>query len=214
MEIFKNDGMIEEDVADALYELGNVGVGMASVTIGKITGVRVHIGTPSVVPVDKKIEDMVDIANDTEKEEIGILMNFVDTMQGVVLFVLNEDFVSFAIEKMTGEKYSGKQFLEDEDCLSAIQEFSNMMAAGYVKAIGKYTGIRIYMSPVMVDRDVPEAILSNTLNYLAKSCKAAICIDTKFSILENENDDITDAGRVIMLPDDDSVKKLVEAMGL
>ena len=34
MELFQRNGQLDEDVEDILYELGNVGVGMVSTTIG------------------------------------------------------------------------------------------------------------------------------------------------------------------------------------
>ena len=43
MNLFDQDGRLDSDVEDALSELGNVGVGMASITIGRILGVRVEL---------------------------------------------------------------------------------------------------------------------------------------------------------------------------
>lgn len=45
MELFQGNGQLDEDVEDILYELGNVGVGMVSTTIGSMLGVRAEIGT-------------------------------------------------------------------------------------------------------------------------------------------------------------------------
>ena len=44
MELFQGNGQLDEDVEDILYELGNVGVGMVSTTIGSMLGVRADIG--------------------------------------------------------------------------------------------------------------------------------------------------------------------------
>ena len=46
MELFQGNGQLDEDVEDILYELGNVGVGMVSTTIGSMLGVRAEIGIP------------------------------------------------------------------------------------------------------------------------------------------------------------------------
>ncbi len=42
--IISGNGQLDEDVEDILYELGNVGVGMVSTTIGSMLGVRAEIG--------------------------------------------------------------------------------------------------------------------------------------------------------------------------
>lgn len=44
MKIFDSEGYIDSEVQEILYELGNVGLGMASITLGRIMGVRMHIG--------------------------------------------------------------------------------------------------------------------------------------------------------------------------
>ena len=63
MEVFDQNGKLDSDVQDVLYELGNAGVGMATATIGKILGVRVALATPVVVPVgeqsDKILHDLM-----------------------------------------------------------------------------------------------------------------------------------------------------------
>ena len=48
MELFQGNGQLDEDVEDILYELGNVGVGMVSTTIGSMLGVRAEIGIPVI----------------------------------------------------------------------------------------------------------------------------------------------------------------------
>ena len=44
MKIYDENGLIDSDVQEVLYELGNVGLGMASVAIGKLMGLRLNIG--------------------------------------------------------------------------------------------------------------------------------------------------------------------------
>ena len=42
MKIYDENGLIDSDVQEVLYELGNVGLGMASVAIGKLMGLRLN----------------------------------------------------------------------------------------------------------------------------------------------------------------------------
>ena len=72
MKLFDQDGKLDEDVQDALYELGNVGVGMASITIGRILGVRVELAAPNVVPV-AEVSDQTLLAN-VGQDQAGIWM--------------------------------------------------------------------------------------------------------------------------------------------
>ena len=50
MKIYDEEGYIDSDVHEILYELGNVGIGMASVTVGNMIGLRMNVGVPSIVP--------------------------------------------------------------------------------------------------------------------------------------------------------------------
>ena len=57
MNIFNEEGLIDSDAQDILYELGNVGLGSASITIGRIMGLRLHIGVPKIAPMDEKLAE-------------------------------------------------------------------------------------------------------------------------------------------------------------
>ena len=60
MELFQGNGQLDEDVEDILYELGNVGVGMVSTTIGSMLGVRAEIGIPVITKADMHIVEQID----------------------------------------------------------------------------------------------------------------------------------------------------------
>ena len=82
MELFQGNGQLDEDVEDILYELGNVGVGMVSTTIGSMLGVRAEIGIPVITKADMHIVEQID---KKQTEKIGIYLNFANTLNGAVL---------------------------------------------------------------------------------------------------------------------------------
>lgn len=212
MKLFDQEGKLDSDVQDILYELGNVGVGMASITIGKLLGVRVELATPKVVPVED-ISDRTLLAH-IDQDNIGIWMKFVEPMNGSVLFILKRGFVYDVVEKMTEIRYEGEALYEDEVGFSAITEFANMLSAAYMKAIGKYTGMRIFMSPFMLVFDKERISLGEVITKHGLAADRAIWIETSFQLLDEEGDKTSDFGRVIMLPDDDTVEMLMNALGL
>lgn len=214
MEVFDQNGKLDSDVQDVLYELGNAGVGMATATIGKILGVRVALATPVVVPVgeqsDKILHDLMQLDN------VGIWMKFQEPLKGSVLFILKQNFVYDVVEKMTGTHYDGNELYEDEVAFSAVKEFANMLAAAYTKAIGKYTSIRIYMSPSMLVLNKERVSLGDILQNQGTDSKKAIWVETSFQLLnqEGKGDETIGLGKVVMLPDADTVQMLAEALGL
>ena len=71
-------------------------------------------------------------------------------MSGDVAFVLSKDLILEAVCKMTQTSYTFDEMFRDEEGLSALQEFGNIIGSAYVKAIGEYTGMRFFLSPVLV----------------------------------------------------------------
>ena len=207
MKYMDHDG-VNPEIADTLYELSNVGVGMASIALGKMLGSAISIGIPKVVAVSSNIEDI--IQDDPEKVAIGILMSMEKTLSGAVLFVIDSAFLSQLIEQLTGRFLQGTALVEDEESLSAVGEVANIMAASYMKAIGAYTGIRIFLSPVMVGVDMIGALITYPIAQLGINSQDAICVDTGFSIMGSPKGKT--AGRVIMFPNEDSVEQIIKAL--
>lgn len=200
MEIFDEEGYIDSEVQEILYELGNVGLGMASITVGRIMGVHMHIGVPKVVPVNEGIILKLYEATDEAK----IFMDFQKTISGSMIFIMKREFVNAVVKKMT-EETDGCDEAEEN---SVIQEFVNMLCAAYLKAVGRYTGIRLFVKPSGMQINEKDTIISSAADNTAGNCKMAICVDTGFSIVYENGESMNDVGRVIMLPDEESVKKL------
>lgn len=212
MVVFNQEGKLHEDVVDALYELGNVGMGMASIALGKILGVRVVIQPPTVMSVDSDVSAVIPDAQD--EVAVGILMAMEQTFGGAVLFIVDRIFIEDAVASMTGRHLQGIEMIEDEESLSAVQELANIMAAACMKAIGSYTGVKIFLSPVMVGVDMVGALVAFPVAQLSLKCSKAICVDTRFSLMDAQGNRSADAGRIIMMPDEESVTRLMEALGM
>lgn len=212
MKLFDQEGKLDEDVQDALYELGNVGVGMASVTIGRILGVRVELAAPNVVPVTE-VSDQTLLAR-IGQDQVGIWMRFAEPMNGAVLFILDRSFVYDVVEKMTGLRKEGEGLYTDEIAFTSVTEFANMLSAAYMKAVGKYTGMRIFVSPYLFVMDQQQISLQDVQQEPGPVAGQAVWVETQFQLLDEGGDQTHAAGRVVMLPDDDTVGMLMEALGL
>lgn len=197
MNIFNEEGLIDSDAQDVLYELGNVGLGSATITIGKIMGLRLQIGVPKIAPVDEKLaEEMINFNG-----KFGIMMEFQKTLKGSMLISMKEEFVDIVIEKMAAEE---DLICDESERMSLLQEFANIICAAYLKAVGQYTDMRIYVKPAGFN-DI-------TIDDIMIKCNKAICIDTGFTIVYENGEFLDDVGRVIMLPDEESAGKLIEPL--
>ena len=177
MELFQGNGQLDEDVEDILYELGNVGVGMVSTTIGSMLGVRAEIGIPVITKADMHIVEQID---KKQTEKIGIYLNFANTLKSA----------------------------------SAIAEFANIIVASYMNAMGSYTGIRIFVTPVSVKLGYADELVEDALQNLNLCCNEAICVNTGLSTIDANGGGLSDVGHFIMMPDDVSVQKIMEAISI
>lgn len=197
MNIFNEEGLIDSDVQDVLYELGNVGLGSASVTIGRIMGLRLHIGVPQIAPMDEKLAaEMVNFDG-----RLGIMMKFQKTLKGSMLISIKEEFVDKVVERMAEKEGIS---CDESERISVIQEFANIICAAYLKAVGQYTDMCIYVKPAGFN-DI-------AINDIMTKCHKAICIDTSFTVVYENGDSLDDVGHVIMLPDEESAGKLIEPL--
>ena len=212
MNLFDQDGNLDLDVQDALSELGNVGVGMASITIGRILGVRVELEAPNVIPKETVSEQT--LLDYIGQKNIGIWMKFAAPLNGSVLCVLKQGFVYDVVEKMTGSRYEGKDLYADEIALSAVSEFANMLSAAYMKAVGRYTGMRIFVSPYLLVAGGDRICIGEVPEECASQVHKAILVETRFQLLEEDGEKTRAAGKVVMLPDDNTVELLMEALGM
>lgn len=210
MELFQRNGQLDEDVEDILYELGNVGVGMVSTTIGSMLGVRAEIGIPVITKADMHIVEQID---KKQTEKIGIYLNFANTLNGAVLLLRicsSHQIVEVLLEQPVAEQ----KLLTDEESASAIAEFANIIVASYMNAMGSYTGIRIFVTPVSVKLGYADELVKDALQNLNLCCNEAICVNTGLSTIDANGGGLSDVGHFIMMPDDTSVQKIMEAISI
>ena len=198
MKLFQGNGQLDEDVEDILYELGNVGVGMVSTTIGSMLGVRAEIGIPVI----------------TKAEKIGIYLNFANTLNGAVLLLMDMQFIHQIVEVLLEQPVAEQKLLTDEESASAIAEFANIIVASYMNAMGSYTGIRIFVTPVSVKLGYADELVEDALQNLNLCCNEAICVNTGLSTIDANGGGLSDVGHFIMMPDDESVQKIMEAISI
>lgn len=205
MRIYDEEGFIDSDVQEILYELGNVGIGMASITIGNLFGLRMHVGVPVIVPARKILSaKMMD-----KPQKAGILLDFQKTMKGSMLFLLDRDFVNEVIERTSKSGSINAEEMDETEQLSVLQEFANMTSAAYLKAIGQYTGMRLFVKPVWMKFEDAGQMIDEVMERLEKKYSKAVCVDASYSIVYEDGAIREDVGHVIMFPDEQSVEKLV-----
>ena len=74
--------------------------------------------------------------------------------------------------------------------------------------------MRIYVSPYLFVMDQQRISLGDAKQEPDPVAGQAVWVETKFQLLDEGGEQTHAAGRVVMLPDDDTVGMLMEALGL
>lgn len=210
MNIFKKDGELKQDAIDVLYELGNVGAGTAIMTIGNIRQMEIHTEIPNVITVKSDIFSEIDY--NPKQVVVGVTTKMSDTLDGSILFLLSKEFVHNMVYEMTEENYSDDELLKNEDSVSALQEMINYMTAGYAKVIGSYLGMPIYISSASIGMDKAQNIVENVVANSESRIKKIACVNTKFTIVDENGKKTDETGQVLIFPDVKSIEKFMEIM--
>ncbi len=201
---------LDPDVEDALYELGNVGMGQATSALGNMIGGRITITTPKVNPVQTDLTKLV--ANYEDKVSLGILMSLDQKLHGMMLIIIDRQFMTNLVLKLTGEGCPEEKLLEDDFCRSVIQEVANIMASSYMSALGAYTGLRVYLSPVVAGVDAVDKLVEYPVQKMSLDPKNCFCVDTSFTVRYEQDPESVYQGSIVLFPDDESIDVLTSAM--
>lgn len=191
---------------DVLRELGNIGSGNAATSLSEMLGHPVYITVPRVKILD--FNQVVEALGGPEQMIVGLLLTMSDDVEGMMMFLLNKDFAHMTLSALLGEDINEWDQI-DEMGISAIQEISNIMAASYVNAIAALTGLTINISTPAVTVDMLGAILSVPAIHFAN-------IGDKIILIEDEigNEEKPSPSHILMIPDMDSLSKILTILGI
>ncbi len=140
-----------------LSEIGNIGAGNAATALSHILADKVMMSVPELQIID--VDSMATILGGPENEVAGILVNMTQDVQGMLLFLLDKEFICMLINVLMNENI--KSFSDiSEINMSAIKEIGNILAGSYVSAISGMTNLNIMLSTPQIAIDMVGAILS------------------------------------------------------
>ena len=113
-----------------------------------------------------------------------------------------------SLNNLTDDYFSDYREEFSEMDLSALKEVGNIIAASYVNAIAELTGLAIEISPPELSVDMVGSVLSLPAIYYAN-------ISDKIIFIKDELDkEDAASSQIILIPDVDSLKKIMESLGL
>lgn len=204
----KNIEELNDMHIDVLRELGNIGSGNAATSLSAFMGREININVPDVKILG--FNEVAEYVGGPEKVVMGLLISFDVDIEGMILYILDADFVQNVVKAFFDKDFT--TFAElDEMELSAFSEIGNIMASSYVNALSSMTGMTINISTPSITVDMAGAILSVPSAKFAEIGDKVLFIDDSFGIgLHNEKV----RSNMILVPEMDSLNKLFERLGV
>ena len=197
---------LNEMHVSVLSEIGNIGCGNAATALSRMLDMPVDMSTPEVGIAN--YNEAFEKLGGPETVMVGLLLSLKSDMSGMLMFLMPGDTACEIINMMAYTEL--KDYTEiDEMGFSAISEMANIMSAAFANAVANMAGMVIDISPPSYAIDMLGALLSLPAAYYAK-------IGDLFMYIKNE---LVISGKkmpanILLLPEVDSLNKLMVALGL
>lgn len=193
---------------DVLTELGNIGTGNAATSLAAFMGKEIEINVPHVRILG--FNEVADYVGGPENIVMGMLIKIDGDINGMILYIFDNDFVTNVMNIFFGKEFSSFNELDEME-KSALCEIGNIMASSYVNALSSMTGLFINISTPSLCIDMAGAILSVPSIEFARVGNKVLFIDDSFGFGDTEK---KVKSNMILVPEMDSLNKLFEKLGV
>lgn len=190
---------------DLLKELGNIGAGNAATSLSSLLNIQVNMTVPTVRIVD--ISDAATMLGGPENVIVGILAKLYGDIDGIMMFIIEQDFAKTVLQTLLGQEVSCDQLTEME--LSAISEVGNIMISAYSGSIGTLSQLKIKASVPAITVDMVGAVLSVPAIEMGTASDKVIFIQDNLISKTNET-----TANMLFVPSIESLNRLMQALGI
>ncbi|MEA4919779.1 MAG: chemotaxis protein CheC [Clostridiaceae bacterium] len=202
----ENYNNLNELQLSVLSEIGNIGAGNAATSLASILADKVSMTVPELQIID--VNNMATILGGPENELAGILVNMTNDVQGMLLFLLDKEFICKLINVLLEKDIDGFENITELD-MSAIMEIGNIMAGSYITAISMLTNLDIGLSTPQLAIDMVGAILSYPAASFGMMGEKLLFIEENF--LSGEE---SIKSHLLIMPDPKSLQLIMESVGV
>ncbi len=202
----QNLEQLNEMHIDVLKEIGNIGAGNAATSLSQMLNTPVDMTTPTVRILD--INDAASALGGPENVVIGILAKLGGDIEGIMMFIIEQDFAKSVLGSLLGEEEVSCDKLSDME-LSAISELGNIMIAAYTGSISVLSQMMIKASVPAITVDMVGAILSVPAIEMGSVSDKIIFIEDDFL---SGNKDVS--ANMLLVPTIDSLNRLMGKLGI
>lgn len=197
---------IDSSYLDVLREIGNIGAGNATTALAQMLQRKVDMKVPKADLFE--FRDLGEVIGGEETIMAGVYMVVEGDIQGSMMFLLEKESSRHLINQMLGGygDPAAEEFGEME--ISVLKEMGNIMTGAYLNSLSDLTGLKIYPTAPDITVDMAGAILSVPATEFGVLGDRILMIQTRFT------DDVEIDGFFILVPDLDSYRRIMEALGM
>lgn len=191
---------------DVLTEVGNIGSGNASAALSNMINKNVEVELPQVKTVS--FQEAMDQPGGAEQVVAGTMTRMSGGMEGMILLLMDRDFVNTIIESFFGHDVD--RLLDmSEDEISALTEVGNIMSGAYVSAVGQLSGLEVKLESPGFHVDMMGALMSVPVIEFGEVGDEILYIDKTLSI-----DGKRMKTKLFLIPTIESLQKLMRKLGI
>lgn len=196
---------VNEMYMDVLKEIGNIGAGNATTAIAGMIDTPINMLVPQVRLMEAN--ELCSAICPEEETIVGIFLEVQMDISGSMMFLMRMDAAHYLVNKLMMRPADYREPFDEMD-MSAIKEIGNIIAGSYLNALSSMTHMTISPSIPYVAVDMAAAILSVPAIQFGQYGDNALFIETEFG------DDVMIGGYFILMPDEESYAKILQALGI
>ncbi len=191
---------------DVLREIGNIGSGNAATALAQLLNRFVDMQVPEVCLLD--FNQAMEVMGEPDKVVAGILIRLQGDIEGMIMFILEEQFARTIVTSLMGEKPFSLLELDEAD-VSVLSEIGNIMGGSYVNAIANIAEMFIDISVPALTADMLGAIMSVPAVEFSQVGDTVLMINGKFLM-----DSVEIHSNMLLIPTVDSLSTLLKKLGV
>ena len=190
---------------DALREIGNIGAGHAATALSILLQRRIDMSVPEVWAIP--FEQVSTIVGQLDMPQATIYVKVEGEALGKAVFFFPVESAEIVVQALFGTN-EPLDISTNEMAQSALMEVGNILVSSFIMALTQFSGIPLHPSVPALAVDMIGASLDAIFLEEGMLEDIVLFIDTQLTGIPKIE------GQFIFLPDEDSLEKMLGAMGL
>lgn len=191
---------------DMLKEMGSIGGGNAATALSSMLSAKVNMTLPRAEFLE--FNEALARLGDPEIVIAAVLVELTGEIQGIMLFIIPEEFSDEVIFRMLGKARMSLLELEEIET-SVLTEIGNIVISSYVTALSSLAGVDVELSVPQLAVNMLGGIMSLPMAMMGQQSDKIMMVTGEFQI-----DGKAMNSGMLLLPDVESLNILMKKLGV